>query len=273
MKERRWLAAALLALALGIAGLWPGWTRAASTRRVSIYLTDPRIDSPRNPFSLAPVPRSVPAGAPINGALRALLAGPTARERAAGLRGVEGEGLSVGSLSVAGGTARVNFVSRRPKSWNGTLSAPRFREAVTRTLRQFSGVRSVRVSVNGNPSFDSQRGAVPTPRPPDDPGGVNELCNEAGDVGYTATQSGGRVTLTAEGQHLTGGFSVRFEQSPLRIYPPQYVLRHRRPTGMVTEAITPFTISAGFAASETVRAVVVQDARGRHEVTVRSASR
>ena len=149
-------AASLLLMAPAVVA--PPSHAAPATRPVRIYLTDPRINSPGNPFSLTPVSRRVAAAAPARPALNALLAGPNQTERAAGLRGVEGEGLRIGSLGIAGGTARVNFVSPRPKSWNGTLSAPRFREAITRTLRQFPTVQRVRVLVNGDPNFDSERG-------------------------------------------------------------------------------------------------------------------
>jgi hypothetical protein len=149
----------LVAFVLTVSTHAPGaHAQPSATRRVTIFLTNPNIDSPGNPFSLVPATRRVSAAAPARGALNALLAGPNRRERAAGLLGVEGEGLAIGALGITAGTGRVNFVSRGPKRWNGTLSAPRFREAVTRTLRQFPNVRRVQVLVNGDPNFDSQRG-------------------------------------------------------------------------------------------------------------------
>src|SRR5688572_3830232 len=50
---------------------------------------------------------------------------------------------------------------------------------------------------------------------------VADLCNEFGDVKYSAKWADGKVTLTATGQHRTGGFQVSFRQSPIEIFPPQ----------------------------------------------------
>ncbi len=98
--------------------------------------------------------------------------------------------------------------------------------------------------------------------------GVDELCNEEGEVQYTAQQNGGKVTLTARGQHRTGGFAVRFQDTPIDVFPPEYELRHVRPTGMVTQAITPFEQTTRFPAADPVGRVVVHDAQGRHEIEV-----
>jgi len=87
---------------------------------------------------------------------------------------------------------------------------------------------------------------------------------------YTARQSGGDVTIKAAGQHNTGGFETKMFQSPLRIYPPQWMLAHKPPPAdaMVTQAITPFEVTASFRARQPVKQVVVNDVAGRHEVNV-----
>ena len=95
-----------------------------------------------------------------------------------------------------------------------------------------------------------------------------ELCNENGSVRYRATQSKGVITIVAEGTHNTLGYKVRFEQSMLMIFPPQFVLKHDKPTGIVGQAITPFRAETQFRSAEPVASVIVRDARGPHMVKV-----
>jgi hypothetical protein len=95
-----------------------------------------------------------------------------------------------------------------------------------------------------------------------------ELC-----VGsYYAQQIGQTVVLTATGAHPTSGFQVFLEQSPIDVYPPEFGLWHKKPSGFVLQVITPFSVSAHFAASQPVSKIVVHDANGAQTITVRPAS-
>jgi spore germination protein GerM len=126
-------------------------------RQVRIYFPRDGNPHPRDPFNLQFVLRTVAMAAPARPALEALLAGPTAEEERRRLRALDARGLSIGTLSIKDGTAQVDFVSKGSKRWGGDLSPAEFRRAVERTLKQFSTVRSVVVSVNGRTDFDSQR--------------------------------------------------------------------------------------------------------------------
>ncbi|HEV2855173.1 MAG TPA: hypothetical protein VHC97_20430 [Thermoanaerobaculia bacterium] len=84
---------------------------------------------------------------------------------------------------------------------------------------------------------------------------------------YRAEQIPGLVIVTARGSHRTGGYRVWFEQSPIRIFPPELNLFHERPE-VGTGAITPFSVSHFFSASDPVERVVVHDRDGRREVPV-----
>ena len=88
---------------------------------------------------------------------------------------------------------------------------------------------------------------------------------------YTARQAAGQVTITARGENPTGGYAVKLVQSPLRIWPPQWILAHKKPDGPVTQAITPFETSASFKSDKKVATVVVNDASGRRIVNVAQA--
>lgn len=112
--------------------------------------------------------------------------------------------------------------------------------------------------------------AEPPPKAEVQPGKADgELCNESGEVKYTATWQKGRVTLSASGSHPTAGFRVFFEQSMLMIYPPEFSLKHQRPSGMAAQVITPFSAQTSFNADEKPQAITVHDAKGRNRVPVR----
>src|SRR3712207_3506238 len=85
---------------------------------------------------------------------------------------------------------------------------------------------------------------------------------------YRAEQVPGAVIIYAHGLHRTTGYQVFFEQSPIRIFPPQFVLWHVEPTTITAESITPFEAQVSFRASDTVERVTVHDADGAHEVAV-----
>ncbi|MBA3766762.1 MAG: GerMN domain-containing protein [Acidobacteria bacterium] len=126
-------------------------------RQVRVYFPRDGNPHPRDPFNLQFVVRQVTTAAPARPALEALLAGPTAAEKRRRLRALDAGGLRVGALTISDGTARVDFVSRGGKRWAGDLSPAEFRQAVERTLKQFSTVRRVTVSVDGKTDFDSER--------------------------------------------------------------------------------------------------------------------
>ncbi|HVG32583.1 MAG TPA: GerMN domain-containing protein [Pyrinomonadaceae bacterium] len=126
-------------------------------RQVRVYFPRDGNPHPRDPFNLQFVVRNVAASAPARPALESLLAGPTGTEKRRRLRALDSAGLKVGSLVIDKGTARVDFVSRGGKRWAGDLSPAEFRQAVERTLKQFSTVRRVTVSVDGRTDFDSSR--------------------------------------------------------------------------------------------------------------------
>jgi hypothetical protein len=130
---------------------------ASVQRQVRVYFPRDGNPHPRDPFNLQFVVRRVSAAAPARPTLEALLKGPTAEERQRRLRALDAAGLNINTLVIKGGEARVDFVAAGGKRWAGDLSPAEFRRAVERTLRQFSTVRSVVVSVDGKTDFDSGR--------------------------------------------------------------------------------------------------------------------
>jgi hypothetical protein len=96
-----------------------------------------------------------------------------------------------------------------------------------------------------------------------------DLCNENGNVKYAAQWADGKVTLRAQGTHNTGGYEVSLQQSDIEIFPPQFSLVHKRPLGIVTQAITPFNVSASFVAATKPASVIVYDSKGQQQVPVK----
>jgi hypothetical protein len=94
---------------------------------------------------------------------------------------------------------------------------------------------------------------------------------EPGVSTYLARQEGDIITITATGQNRTGGFKVQFAREPVKIFPPKLALYQKRPEGMATQAITPFTVCVTFKATQSVGAVTVRDSKGEHRVPVESA--
>jgi hypothetical protein len=139
----------------------PADASASSQRKkeVQVYFWSERASTATNPLGVSAVTRRVSGAEPARAALEALLRGPNASERSRGYLSLSVAEFDIGLLSIKGGTARVNFVaSRKWPGWPGDMSPGRFREAVTRTLKQFPSVRRVIVSVNGDAKFDSGEG-------------------------------------------------------------------------------------------------------------------
>src|SRR4051812_10224545 len=88
---------------------------------------------------------------------------------------------------------------------------------------------------------------------------------------YTASQTPGDVTVVARGEHPTGGYETKLVESPLKIWPPQYLLVCKKPDGPATQVISAFEVKARFKTKELVKKVVVSDAAGKHEVKVDQA--
>lgn len=89
-----------------------------------------------------------------------------------------------------------------------------------------------------------------------------------GPVAYRAQQIPGAVVIFAEGFNPTPGYTNVFEQSPIEIYPPQFILRSVPPGGFTTQVLTPFSIWVMFGASRPVKTVTVVDGAGSHKIDV-----
>jgi len=130
--------------------------KVVSRKEIKVYF----YHDPGEYIDLAPVTRSVNAAAPARPAIEALLKGPTAVERRRGFGPLASASqFRIGSLKISGGTARINFVSKRSwAGWPGDLAPARFKIAVELTLKQFPSVQRVIVSLNGDEKLADERG-------------------------------------------------------------------------------------------------------------------
>ena len=97
--------------------------------------------------------------------------------------------------------------------------------------------------------------------------------SELGRASYSALQTQEAVIIFAVGVHPTSGYSDFFEQSPIDIYPPEFIFRTIPPSGPVLQVLTPFAIWVMFGASAAVKTVTVHDADGPHTIEVQQPSK
>jgi len=89
-----------------------------------------------------------------------------------------------------------------------------------------------------------------------------------GRASYQAQQTRDAVIIFAFGWHPTAGYTDFFEESPIDVFPPQFIFRSIPPWFIVPQVVTPFAIWVMFGASEPIKTVTVHDADGPHEITV-----
>ena len=111
-----------------------------------------RKESASFPFGVFPVERSVRTKVTERIAILELLKGPTRAEQDTGYSSNLSD-LTLENLLIRKGTASVKLKGRL--LLKGTLSGPRLRLQVERTLRHFKNVKKVEVQINGRKDFDS----------------------------------------------------------------------------------------------------------------------
>ncbi|HLM54483.1 MAG TPA: GerMN domain-containing protein [Pyrinomonadaceae bacterium] len=137
--------------------------RSARVREVKVYFPKDgeSSDMNRNPLNLQPVGRKVRAASPVRPTIEALLKGPTEAEERQGFHALDAQNMYITRLTVRGGTAHASFSRRGGPQWAGDLAPETFRQSVTRTLRQFPGVRRTIVCVDGLLNFGGAGEEVP----------------------------------------------------------------------------------------------------------------
>jgi len=120
---------------------------AAATRRLLVYFPKEL----ENDVTFVAVSRDVPATPAIGrAAIEELLKGPTPEERARGLYTPIPDGTRLLSLKIVDGTAYADFDRRMEYRMGGSVRVMAVRRSIELTLKQFSTVQRVVISVEGN---------------------------------------------------------------------------------------------------------------------------
>ena len=103
-------------------------------------------------FSLFAVEREVSAASPLRSAIEAQLDGATDEENSQALYS-PADGIKLISVRVKNKTAYASFKRTSIETFN-KIDALRFKNAVTKTARQFPSVRRIEICLDGNLNFD-----------------------------------------------------------------------------------------------------------------------
>src|SRR5215207_2029226 len=76
---------------------------------------------------------------------------------------------------------------------------------------------------------------------------------------YRVRREGNTLTVSASGQNSTAGYQVQLAREPMKIFPPQFALQRKRPTGFAAQVITPFSVCTTFKSSTPIDFVIVRD--------------
>ncbi|HEY8559023.1 MAG TPA: GerMN domain-containing protein [Pyrinomonadaceae bacterium] len=162
----------------------PSLTTAKKTRVVRIYLyRQANENRPEIPGRLVAVRRRIFDYEPLYGAMQALVTGAVEGDSKYGKDVVVSPFYDVDLISarVKNQTAEISFTHRldqeeAPRRWEEDLLYSHFTEAVTRTAREFKGVKNVSICVNGIKDYTNLNRATqtkcpfePSPAPPPRP--------------------------------------------------------------------------------------------------------
>ncbi|MDD4901967.1 MAG: GerMN domain-containing protein [Patescibacteria group bacterium] len=119
---------------------------------VKIYFGNTQLDSGSTDCSLVyPVERLITkTPAVARTALEQLLSGTNSAEKIQGYFSSINPGVSINSITIENGTAKVDFDAEMQKQLGGSCRVTGIRSQITQTLEQFPTVKEVIISVDGN---------------------------------------------------------------------------------------------------------------------------
>jgi len=123
---------------------------ASHTMKVKAYFNSDKLDPESSCKKVFPVEREIATtDAPARAALDELLAGPTPMEQTAGYSTSINSGVTIQGLTIRDGVAAVDFDEQLGFQVGGSCRVSAIRAQITETLMQFSTVKSVVVSIDG----------------------------------------------------------------------------------------------------------------------------
>lgn len=91
-----------------------------------------------------------------------------------------------------------------------------------------------------------------------------KLCPGA----FSAIQRQGRVFIFANGVHPSAGHRTMLAKAAIAIWPPQFSLTCKPPSGASAQVLSPFSAQVSFEAPDPVEAVIITDSNGQHTIKV-----
>lgn len=123
---------------------------ATDISKVKAFFNNNNLDPEVSCNKVFPVERSVPKTAAVaRAALEELLKGPTNGEKNNGYFTSINPGVKIQSLTIANGTAKVDFSDTLERAVGGSCRVAAIRAQITETLKQFPTVKNVTISING----------------------------------------------------------------------------------------------------------------------------
>ncbi len=120
------------------------------TTTVKVYFNSSVLDPETTCEKVFPVTRTIPLTQAVGtAAIGELLKGPTAAEAAHGYSTAIPDGVQLQSLTITDGVARADFNETLERSIGGSCRVGLIRHQITETLKQFSSVSSVVISIDG----------------------------------------------------------------------------------------------------------------------------
>jgi len=125
-------------------------SKASNTMKVKAYFGNSILDPAITCVKVFPVEREIPkTEAVARAATEELLKGPTAPEQEQEYGTSINPGVKIQSLAIANGTAMIDFDKKLGEAVGGSCRVAAIRAQITETLKQFSSVKTVVISIDG----------------------------------------------------------------------------------------------------------------------------
>ncbi len=123
---------------------------ASQTMKIKTYFSNNNLDQQISCNKVFPVEREIlKTQAPARAALEELLAGPTFKEQSAGYLTSINPNVKIKSLTIQNKVAKVDFDETLQFQVGGSCKVSAIRAQIIETLKQFSTIQSVIISING----------------------------------------------------------------------------------------------------------------------------
>jgi len=122
----------------------------SETMKLSVYFNNNNLDPEISCSKVFPAERQVPKTLSVaRTAVEELLKGPSAQEKEKGFFTSVNSGVKIQKLTIENGIARIDFDEQLENGVGGSCKVSAIRAQITQTLKQFSTVEGVIISING----------------------------------------------------------------------------------------------------------------------------